>query len=117
MLKGDDPAFDRQYASAVAEKMAGRIAEVARSRGRRVIPHGYKTNIEIAANLHFLACQPEESMLEYSLSPSPLRWNTTIEPFPVEEDGTVIVPDRPGLGVTLNMETVRRYAWPRCKSR
>ncbi len=93
-----------------------KIAEAARSRGRRVIPHGYKTNIEIAANLHFLACQPEESMLEYSLSPSPLRWNTTIEPFPVEEDGTVIVPDRPGLGVTLNMETVRRYAWPRCNS-
>jgi L-alanine-DL-glutamate epimerase-like enolase superfamily enzyme len=89
-----------------------KIAEEARRRGRRVIPHGYKTNIEIAANLHFLACTTEEPILEYSLSPSPLRWDTTLESFPVEEDGAVIVPDRPGLGVTLNMETVKRYAWP-----
>jgi L-rhamnonate dehydratase len=90
-----------------------KIAQAARERGRRVIPHGYKTNIEIAANLHFLASQPEESVLEYSLSPSPLRWNTTNESLPVEKDGTVAVPDRPGLGVTLNWETARKFTWLR----
>ncbi len=94
-----------------------KIAAAARARGRRVITHGYKTNIEIAANLHFLACQPEEEILEYSLSRSPLRWETTQESFPVESDGTVIVPDRPGLGVTLNRETLRKYSWPRGTSR
>jgi L-rhamnonate dehydratase len=88
-----------------------KIAQAARERGRRIILHGYKTNIEIAANLHFLAYLPEESVLEYSLSPSPLRWTTTNETFPIEKDGTVLVPERPGLGVTLNWDTVRKFTW------
>ena len=77
-----------------------------------MITHGYKTNIEIAANLHFLAAQKKEEVLEYSLSSSPLRWNATREHFPIEEDGCVVVPQVPGLGVTLNPETVRKYRWP-----
>ena len=85
------------------------IAQAAYQRGKRVITHGYKTNIEIAANLHFLAAQPNEEPLEFSLSHSPLRWTTTHEHFPVEPDGYVTVPDRPGLGVTLNPETIERY--------
>ncbi len=86
-----------------------RIAAEAGARGKRVITHGYKTNIEIAANLHFLAAQADEEPLEFSLSRSPLRWRTTIEHFPVEQDGCVRVPQRPGLGVTLNQETIERY--------
>lgn len=87
------------------------VAEAAAQRGKRVIPHGYKTNIEIAANLHFLAAQSDEEILEYSLSRSPLRWETTRERFPVESDGCVRVPQQPGLGVTLDPETVSRYRW------
>jgi L-rhamnonate dehydratase len=85
------------------------VAEAAYARGKRVITHGYKTNIEIAANLHFLSAQPNVEPLEFSLSHSPLRWNTTREHFPVEEDGCVRVPQGPGLGVTLNEETIERY--------
>ena len=85
------------------------IAAAAYSRNKRLITHGYKTNIEIAANLHFLAAQPNEEPLEFSLSHSPLRWHTTLEHFPVEEDGCVRVPQNPGLGVTLNEETIERY--------
>ena len=85
------------------------IASAAYARGKRVITHGYKTNIEIAANLHFLAAQPNEEPLEFSLSNSPLRWQTTREHFPVEDDGCVRVPQAAGLGVTLNPETIERY--------
>jgi L-alanine-DL-glutamate epimerase-like enolase superfamily enzyme len=90
-----------------------KVAAAAYARGKRVITHGYKTNIEIAANLHFLAAQPNEEPLEFSLSHSPLRWYTTNEHFPVEEDGCVRIPEGPGLGVTLNMETVERYRFGR----
>lgn len=85
------------------------VAAAAYARNKRVITHGYKTNIEIAANLHFLATQPNEEPLEFSLSHSPLRWETTREHFPVEEDGCVRIPQAPGLGVTLNSETIERY--------
>jgi L-rhamnonate dehydratase len=89
------------------------VAKAAYARGKRVITHGYKTNIEVAANLHFLAAQPREEMLEFSLSHSPLRWETTHEHFPVEPDGCVQVPQAPGLGVSLNPDTIARYRWPR----
>lgn len=89
------------------------IAAAAKTRGKRVITHGYKTNIEIAANLHFLAAQEIEEILEYSLSHSPLRWEATLEHLPVQSDGCVLVPQEPGLGVTLNSETVEKYTWPR----
>ena len=89
------------------------VAEAAKQRGKRVITHGYKTNIEIAANLHFLASQEREEILEYSLSHSPLRWRTTLEHFPVENDGCVAVPQNPGLGVSLDPEIVAKYRWPR----
>ena len=69
-----------------------KVADAAAQRGKRVITHGYKTNIEIAANLHFLAAQKNEEILEYSLSHSPLRWETTRELLPVESDGCVAVP-------------------------
>jgi L-rhamnonate dehydratase len=85
------------------------IASAAYARGKRVITHGYKTNIEIAANLHFLAAQTNEEPLEFSLSHSPLRWQTTREHFQVEDDGCVRVPRAAGLGVTLNPETIERY--------
>lgn len=87
------------------------IAKAAYARGKRLITHGYKTNIEIAANLHFLAAQPNTEPLEFSLSHSPLRWHTTHEHFPVEKDGCVRVPQAPGLGVTLNQETIERFRY------
>jgi L-alanine-DL-glutamate epimerase-like enolase superfamily enzyme len=92
-----------------------RIAEAARQRGRRVITHGYKTNIEIAANLHFLACQEKEEILEYSTSVSPLRWKTTREQLPVGEDGCVMVPTAPGLGVTLDWDFVEAHQYARTR--
>ena len=90
-----------------------KIAAAARARGKRVITHGYKTNIEIAANLHFLATHDDDELLEYSTSESPLRWEMTNEALPVSPDGYVSVPQTPGLGVTLSEEAVRKF----CHSR
>jgi L-alanine-DL-glutamate epimerase-like enolase superfamily enzyme len=87
-----------------------RIAAAARERGKRIITHGYKTNIEIAANLHFLANHWTPELLEYSTSRSPLRWETTRERLPVDEDGTVAAPRSPGLGVHLNESIVERFS-------
>ncbi len=86
-----------------------KVAQAARERHKRVITHGYKTNIEIAANLHFLANHWTEELLEYSTSKSPLRWEMTEERIEVSGDGTVAVPRGPGLGVHLNERTVEKF--------
>ncbi len=86
-----------------------RVARLAKSLGKRVVTHGYKSNITIAANLAFLAQHDDEEILEYSTSQSPLRWELTPERFEIEADGRVAVPTAPGLGVSLNEETLARY--------
>jgi L-alanine-DL-glutamate epimerase-like enolase superfamily enzyme len=86
-----------------------RVSEAARWRGKRVIPHGYKSNVTIAANLAFLAQHWREEMLEYSTSVSPLRWELTQEGFPIASDGTVEVPTAPGLGVMLNEAAMAKF--------
>jgi L-alanine-DL-glutamate epimerase-like enolase superfamily enzyme len=87
-----------------------RIAELAHVRGKRVVTHGYKSNITIAANLAFLAQHWDEEPLEYSTSESPLRWHLTNEAFPIGTDGKVEVPARPGLGVTINEKTMEKFS-------
>jgi L-rhamnonate dehydratase len=86
-----------------------KVAHMVAKRGKRVVPHGYKTNLLIATNLQFLAQHIDEEMCEYSTSESPLRWDLTRERFPIGSDGTVSVPGGPGLGVTLDSGAVERY--------
>jgi L-alanine-DL-glutamate epimerase-like enolase superfamily enzyme len=87
---------------------ARRIAHLAADRNLPVVNHSFKTGINLAASLHWLASLPNAFILEYSVAPSPLRESLTRETFPVE-DGRVAVPQAPGLGVTLDEEIVSRY--------
>ena len=86
-----------------------RLASLARSMGKRLVTHGYKSNITIAANLAFLSQHDADEPCEYSTSESPLRWTLTNESFPIGADGRIAIPEGPGLGVSLNEETVARY--------
>jgi L-alanine-DL-glutamate epimerase-like enolase superfamily enzyme len=88
-----------------------RIADAAAERGARVVLHGYKGDLHIAANLAFYAASPSfAGPLEYSMSESPLRWDLTHEHFAIDRDGMVpVVTGAPGLGVTLNEQTLDRY--------
>ena len=89
-----------------------RVAAVAGRFGKRIVPHGYKSNITIACNLAFLGQSEHEEMLEYSTSRSPLRWELTEEQLEIDGDGKVPVPSGPGLGVELNLKTVEAYRKP-----
>jgi L-alanine-DL-glutamate epimerase-like enolase superfamily enzyme len=86
-----------------------RLSALAKARGKRVVPHGYKSNITIAVNLGFLAQHWAEEPCEYSTSQSPLRWDLTAERFPIDADGCIAVPTKPGLGVSLDPEAIEKY--------
>ncbi len=86
-----------------------RIAKLAKRRKKRVVPHGYKSNITIAANLAFLAQHADDEPAEYSTSQSPLRWELTNEAFEIGKDGRIAVPNAPGLGVSLSEAAVGKF--------
>jgi L-rhamnonate dehydratase len=84
------------------EALVGRL-------GKRIVTHGYKSNITIAANLAFLSQHWADEPAEYSTSESPLRWELTREQFDIGPDGRIAVPEAPGLGVSLDEATVAKY--------
>ncbi len=73
-----------------------------------VINHSFKSGITISASLHALATLPHGEIFEYCMSDSPLRHDITREKFEIV-DGYAHVMDAPGLGVTIDMDTVERY--------
>ena len=67
--------------------MVGPSAPMVRERGKPIVLHGDKTNILIAANLHFLAQHRAGERLECTTSPPPLRWELTDAAFPTHGTG------------------------------
>lgn len=86
-----------------------KIAALAAERGIPIYPHGYSTDIVIAANLHLIAANQNAPLLEYCVEDSPLRWELVEEEFPIE-NGYVEIPDDPGLGVTLTQDAIAEYS-------
>jgi galactonate dehydratase len=87
-----------------------KIAALAESRYAQLAPHLYAGPIEGAANLQLAACTPNVAILEgletwtgfgAQLLRTPLHW----------EDGYLIPPDGPGLGVELDEDVALAHAY------
>ena len=77
-------------------------------RHRLCVNHSYKTGINIAASLHFVAALPNTHYFEYCVEQGALRQTLTKQRFPVV-DGDITVPEEPGLGVELDEAVVEKY--------
>jgi L-alanine-DL-glutamate epimerase-like enolase superfamily enzyme len=89
-----------------------KVAALAEAHGLPVVPHVFSSAVASIANAHFIASLPNAGLLEFDQNPNPLRSELFNEAIEVEPDGTVRLPDRPGLGVTLNQATADRYRLP-----
>ena len=101
----------------VAQVDVTRVGGLARSkrigwdsveRHRLCVNHSYKTGINIAASLHFVAALPNTHYFEYCVEQGALRQSLTRQRFPVV-DGDIRVPEGPGLGIDLDEGVVARY--------
>ena len=90
---------------------AKRIADMAGERGRIVVPHCWKTGIGIAASAHLAAVTPHCPFIEFlpaELCDSRLRQELVAEDLQIV-DGYIALPDKPGLGVEVDMDALRRF--------
>jgi L-alanine-DL-glutamate epimerase-like enolase superfamily enzyme len=101
----------------VAQVDVTRVGGLARSkrigwdsveRHRLCVNHSYKTGVNIAASLHFVAALPNTHYFEYCVEPGALRQTLTRQRFAVV-DGDIVVPEEPGLGVDLDDAVVATY--------
>ncbi len=87
---------------------AKRIGWDSAERHRLCVNHSYKTGVNIAASLHFVAAIPNSQYFEYCVEPGALRQTLTKQRFRVT-DGEITVPEEPGLGVELDENVVERF--------
>jgi L-alanine-DL-glutamate epimerase-like enolase superfamily enzyme len=85
-----------------------RIGWGSAERHRLCVNHSYKTGVNIAASLHFVAALPNTHYFEYCVEQGALRQQLTKQRFPVI-DGNIAVPEAPGLGVELDEAVVAKY--------
>ena len=87
------------------------IAENAYGFGALCIPHTWCHVIGVAAELHLAAITPNMPYFEFPIAfpPSPLVENLLLPNFEIAPDGTMEVPDRPGLGFELNEEIISDF--------
>lgn len=88
---------------------ARKIAWIARENSADVCPHAWLTDLLTAASLHFNATLPRSLFLEYNVSTNPMQRDIIANPVRLNPDGTMDVPQGPGLGIEINEQAVARY--------
>jgi L-alanine-DL-glutamate epimerase-like enolase superfamily enzyme len=83
------------------------IAALAASQGLTVAPHLWGSAILFATGLHLCVSTPCATLLEYSRGHNPLL-NDLVEEEIAFEDGHLLAPTAPGLGLTLRRDFVER---------
>jgi D-galactarolactone cycloisomerase len=82
------------------------IARMANAFGIRYIGHGWNTAVGLAADLQLSAAIPTADLVEY-IGGSPYIDEITEGGWSLDADGMIAIPDKPGLGITLNRDALR----------
>ncbi len=85
-----------------------RIAWLADDFGVKLVGHGWNTALGVAADLQVAAASPSTDLVEF-IGGSTYVDDITDKPFVLDAEGWLPIPDRPGLGVTLDRDKIARY--------
>jgi L-alanine-DL-glutamate epimerase-like enolase superfamily enzyme len=87
---------------------------MAEAAGISLNPHTWTNGIGLAANLQLMGAIPNCTHCEFPYEPPgwvpEARDAMLTEPFDIDEEGYVKLPDAPGLGIELDMEKVQAHS-------
>ncbi len=87
---------------------AWRIAWMAYEHNVLWVPHGWNTAVGLAADIQLACAMPVAKYVEF-LTPSPYVDDLITVPFRPDADGFLTLPDKPGLGIELNRDSLKRF--------
>ena len=85
-----------------------RIAWMAEDYGVKFIPHGWNTAVGLAADLQLSSAIATTDFVEY-LTGSPFIDEITLGGWHLDSDGMLAIPSKPGLGLELDPDVVKKY--------
>jgi L-alanine-DL-glutamate epimerase-like enolase superfamily enzyme len=87
------------------------VARAALAAGRRFCPHYLGGGVGLIASAHLLAAAGGDGLLEYDAQDNALREGVARD-FPRVAGGAFRLPDRPGLGITPDLDALERFRVP-----
>jgi L-alanine-DL-glutamate epimerase-like enolase superfamily enzyme len=85
-----------------------RIAWMAQDFGVKYVGHGWNTALGVAADLQMANALPNVDLVEF-IGGSPYVDGILAEPFRLDADGFLPIPQGPGLGVAIDRDKLARY--------
>ena len=89
--------------------VAKRVAEMSEQAGIDLVPHSWLTHLLTGYSLQLISTLPRARFVEFNVSQSALTAGIAKASFALQADGTVPIPDTPGIGVTVDEEFVKRH--------
>jgi L-alanine-DL-glutamate epimerase-like enolase superfamily enzyme len=86
-----------------------RIAQMAVDNGVRFIPHGWNTTVGLASDLQIASAFAGTDLVEY-LTGSPFIDDLCAGGWKLDADGMLAIPDKPGLGIDLNLDALAEFS-------
>ncbi|MGH3491221.1 MAG: mandelate racemase/muconate lactonizing enzyme family protein [Actinopolymorphaceae bacterium] len=88
---------------------AARVASYAAERGVHFVNHTFTSQLALSASLQPFARMAGASLCEYPVEASALAMRLTAEHLVPDDEGAIVVPAAPGLGMTVLPDAVREY--------
>lgn len=73
-----------------------------------MVAHGWNTAVGLAADLQLAAAMPVAHYVEY-MTPCDYIEDLTVQPFEIDAEGYLKIPARPGLGIELDRDKLKKY--------
>ncbi|MCU1325827.1 MAG: Mandelate racemase/muconate lactonizing protein [Bryobacterales bacterium] len=86
-----------------------RIGWMAREHGIRFIPHGWNTAVGLASDLQIASAFVDTDLVEY-LTGSPFIDEIAAGGWALDEQGMLVIPERPGLGIEIDLDALAKYS-------
>jgi len=98
---------DVAWAGGLTETL--KIAHLAQAANLPLAPHIHGSAVAVAAAVHLLGAVRNGSMAEMVFPAHPLMGDLVREPLVVDGAGEIDLGERPGLGIELDLDAVKRY--------
>lgn len=89
--------------------VAKRVADYAASNNVTYVNHTFTSHLALSASLQSYAGYEEYYISEYPVELKQLAKDISVESIDRDESGFIRVPDKPGLGITVNTKLLRKY--------
>jgi L-alanine-DL-glutamate epimerase-like enolase superfamily enzyme len=86
-----------------------RVANYAAAKGVKFVNHTFTSHLALSASIQPYAGFKEDNLCEYPGQLQSLAQELTTDHLEPDHNGEICLPDRPGLGIAVDIEAARRY--------